>query len=398
MAPISIGTLSLVMLLLSVSALTAGAQDAGTAAAPAYGTGIKEPVAKGIEVGKIWDGRHMAPFRAIDNPNMVKAAEADFMTPDDYVLGVTVNGESRAYPTRFVWFHHVVNDTFKAAASDTHVAITYCSVCNTGIRYEPMVNGKLVMIDFFGLYNGIVALCDRETESIILQGEGRIINGPLVDTHLKTAPLLDTTWSQWLSLHPDTLVMSPDTQFKNFYSPKEHPEPRGYDHFPAPYFLPTVTRGDLRLPAFDKVLGTAIPLPAGSTGESQRRAYPIKTLISNGGVVNETVGETHISVFYDPKSAAAVAVNAMLGRKLLTFELHAADGKIGIFDTQTGTRWSIEGVALEGKLKGKSLERLDSHLSQWYGWCACFPDTTIFGSDVAPKPGNLFEKTAKAEE
>ncbi len=211
---------------------------------------LKQPIAADIDAGKVWDGRKLAPFKTMDNPGMVKADAADFMVPGDYVLGVTVNGQSRAYPTRYVWFHHAINDTFAASASnpEKHVAITYCSVCNTGICYNLTINGKTILVDFFGLYNGIVALCDRETEGVILQAEGRIINGPLMGTTLQSEPILDTTWEQWKQLHPDTLVMSPNTQFQRFYSSKEHPEPRGYDHFPAPYFQPTVTRGDLRLP------------------------------------------------------------------------------------------------------------------------------------------------------
>ena len=69
-------------------------------------------LAPDIKPDALWDGRKMVPFRAIDNPPMVPAAEASvFLADDEYVLGVTINGESRAYPTRFVWWHHVVNDT-----------------------------------------------------------------------------------------------------------------------------------------------------------------------------------------------------------------------------------------------------------------------------------------------
>ncbi len=378
------------IVLFALTAMIASIPVIGSAQAADSGKGadqIVQPVAKDIDASKLWDGRKIAPFKVIDNPPMVNAADAEFMIPSDYVLGITVNGESRAYPTRFVWFHHAINDTFSGASGDKHVAITYCSVCNTGVRYDPVLNGKLVLFDFFGLYNGIVALCDRETHGVILQGEGRIINGPLVDSHFRTEPILDTTWSQWRRLHPDTKVMSPDTDYKRFYSPQNHPEPRGYDKFPAPYFKPTVTRGDLRMPPFDKVLGVTLPAAAGDT--FQHRAYPIKTLITCG-VVNEAIGSTEIAVFFDPQSAAATAVSARVGGKTLTFELRASDGVIGFYDRQTGSKWNIEGKAEEGKLKGKQLDRLDCHLSQWYGWCACFPETTIYGSNETPKPGNPF--------
>src|ERR1051325_5734022 len=74
--------------------------------------GPKEPIAPDIKVEALWDGRKMAPFKALDNPKFVSALEANFLDEDDYVLGVTIGRESRAYPTRFVWFHHAINDTF----------------------------------------------------------------------------------------------------------------------------------------------------------------------------------------------------------------------------------------------------------------------------------------------
>jgi hypothetical protein len=57
-------------------------------------------VTPGIAGGALWDGRKIVPFRALDNPPMVAAAGAGFLGDEDYVLGVTLNGESRAYPTR----------------------------------------------------------------------------------------------------------------------------------------------------------------------------------------------------------------------------------------------------------------------------------------------------------
>ena len=94
----------------------------------------------GIDPVAIWDGRGLVPFHSIDNPKMVTAAQVDFLNDDEYVLALTVNGEARAYPTRFVWWHHFVNDkTDKAGPEFPNFLISYCSVCNTGIRYDPRV-------------------------------------------------------------------------------------------------------------------------------------------------------------------------------------------------------------------------------------------------------------------
>ena len=329
----------------------------------------------------LWDGRKLTPFRALDDPKMVKASEADFMTDDDYILGVTVNGESRAYPTRFVWFHHVVND--KAGKPEARYAVTYCSVCNTGLRFDPTVDGKPIMVDFYGLYNGVASFADRATESVLLQVSGDFVTGPLKGKSLKTGPLLDTTWKEWKTRHPETLVMSPDTQFARFYSPKDKPEKRGYEQFPAPYFKQSMTRMDKRLPRFEKVL--AVAAPQANAPAPLTRAYPLAALRDAGGVVNDKIGETPLVAFLDAKTATAAAYSPMVDGKTLSFELRAADGKIGFHDRETGTLWNIDGVAEEGKLRGKILTPVSSHLSQWYGWVAYYPQTTIYGRTDAPK-------------
>ncbi len=176
-------------------------------------------VAADVQAEAIWDGRKMVPFHALDNPKMVKAEQADFLDDGEYVLAMTINGEARAYPTRFVWWHHFVNDhTDKTGLDYPAFVVTYCSVCNTGVRFDPRVDGKPLLFDFYGLYNGVAVMSDRDTGSVWTIVEGRAIKGARANQRMKTAPLLDTTWGEWKRLHPDTLVMSPDNEYKRCLS------------------------------------------------------------------------------------------------------------------------------------------------------------------------------------
>jgi hypothetical protein len=343
-----------------------------------------------IKPEALWDGRKKMPFKAMDFPKMAAASNANFLDDDDYILGVAVGGECRAYPTRYIWFHHIVNDKVldPVTGRDVYYAVTYCSVCNTGIRYDPLINGKPVMLDFYGLYNGVATLCERETGSVFLQVPGEFATGPLTGARLRAGPLLDTTWANWKKLHPDTLVMSPDTPFSKQYNPKKMPEPRGYGHFPAPYFRPTVTRSDTRLPAFEKVLGVSVTPTRGKSGNAAivRRAYPLGALGSAGGAVNDTVGDTPIAVLYEKNVASANAVCRRIDGRALTFFVQNG----AFYDKETGTRWSLEGRGEEGAMAGRELAQIDNHLSQWYGWVAYFPETTIYGRKGPPQPVDGF--------
>ena len=156
------------MLTLTVAGTSSMAQDVS-------------PKVKDFDPAALWDGRKMAPFKTLDKPAMVSSLLATFLDDSEYVLGISVNGESRAYPTRFVWWHHGINDTIAGKPNEPRipVAITYCSVCNTGIAYDRRLDGREVSLDFFGLYNGVVALCDRDSGSAFLHVDGRFVTESL---------------------------------------------------------------------------------------------------------------------------------------------------------------------------------------------------------------------------
>ena len=49
---------------------------------------------------------------AIDHPEFYKVSDADSeYAPDELVIGISINGESRAYSTELLDYHEVVNDT-----------------------------------------------------------------------------------------------------------------------------------------------------------------------------------------------------------------------------------------------------------------------------------------------
>ncbi|MFN3651915.1 MAG: DUF3179 domain-containing (seleno)protein [Armatimonadota bacterium] len=332
------------------------------------------------------DAREVSEFRALDQPRMVSGAEADFLHDDDYVLGLTLNGESRAYPSRFASLHHAINDQVQGQA----VAITYCSMCGTGVGLNPTAGGRTLTFDLYGLYYAVAAVYDRETKSVWTPTTGRAILGPLAGTRLERFPLFDTTWKEWKQLHPDTLVMAPDERFAEHYPPADQPEPRGYPHFPQRSMEASVTRGDRRLSPFEKVLGVKVPVPAGAASGADavaRRAYPIGTLEREGSVVNDQLAEWPIAVFLEPKSVSATAVSRVLNGRTLTFKgKRLPDGRVEIYDRETGTRWSLQGRGEAGPLAGQELASVESHLSAWYGWSAFFPDTSIYRRDDPPQP------------
>jgi len=58
---------------------------------------------------------------ALSDPKFVPADEADFLEPDDRVIGVQIDGKAKAYPIKILNWHEVVNDTL----SEKPIVITF---------------------------------------------------------------------------------------------------------------------------------------------------------------------------------------------------------------------------------------------------------------------------------
>jgi hypothetical protein len=52
-----------------------------------------------------------------------------------------------------------------------------------------------------------LVMYDHQTDTLWSQFLSRGVRGPLADTSLEIVPSLLTTWGQWRSLHPNTLVL-----------------------------------------------------------------------------------------------------------------------------------------------------------------------------------------------
>ena len=167
---------------------------------------------------------------SIDQPKFVSASAASFLKPKDRIIGVTLNGESRAYPISILNWHEIVNDTMQGKA----ISVTYCPLCGTGIVYDGMMNGRSIKLGVSGLlYNSDVLLYDRETETLWSQILSKGVNGPLSGQKLTMISSSQTSWGKWLKQHPNTKVLSTDTGFAKDYSRSPYGD---YDQNTSIYF------------------------------------------------------------------------------------------------------------------------------------------------------------------
>ncbi|MCH8008918.1 MAG: DUF3179 domain-containing protein [Chloroflexi bacterium] len=300
-------------------------------------------------------------IRSIDNPEFVSAADAgDDMSDFEFVIGVEINGDVRAYPITVLSRHEIVNDT----VGGTPIAVTYCPLCFTAIVYDRTVDGVLLEFGVSGklIMNDLV-MYDRQSDSLWQQILGEGLTGRYKGTRLTPVAATQTTWAQWRDTHPTTLVLDKKGRY-------------GGDSYASYYdsgssgVLGGFESNDL-LPAKAFVLGLVI--------EDEPKAYPFQEL-ATAPLVHDTIGGRGIVIVYDERSGTAVVFDRRLDGDLLTFEfVRFADGDLLMRDTGTGSLWSgLSGEAIEGPLTGTALRQVPSFYSFWFAWSDFYVNTEVY--------------------
>lgn len=143
----------------------------------------------------------------------MKNAQSNKVEKDRMVIGIELNGEAKAYPIALIGYHHQVLDTIAGKP----IMVTYCTVCHTGRIFEPLVNGKPETFRLVGMDHFNAMFEDATTKSWWRQANGEAITGKLKGQTLPELLSEQTSVEKWLALHPNSLIMQPDLNFKTKY-------------------------------------------------------------------------------------------------------------------------------------------------------------------------------------
>ena len=294
---------------------------------------------------------------SIDNPVFTTVQNSHFMSDSDIVIGLDINGETKAYPLFILVWHEIVNDR----VGDTPVSVTYCPLCYTNQVFERIINGQEVEFGTSGkLYNSNLLMYDRLTESYWSQALGMAVKGELSGYQLNLIPFDVITWGDWKILHPDTLVMTTDTGHIRSYAT----DPYG-SYYTEPRILFPVEHSDDRMHPKEIILGFH--------QNDIYKAYKQNDIESNV-LVNDSIGEIPvmlISLFSENSRAFERTVDG----QVLDFEY--VNGKI--IDTQTNSEWNYDGLAISGEYDAQRLERMPIEPGFWFEWVAFHPETLVYG-------------------
>lgn len=312
---------------------------------------------------------------AIDNPKFVAVDDADEWLKDkEPVVLLRLEDDARAYPIQVLMWHEIVNDV----VGDVPVVVSFCPLCNTAIAFESRLDDWVFDFGTTGRlrYSNLV-MYDRQTETWWQQATGEAIAGELTGRQLKFLPAAIISWKEFKSSHSDGKVLSKDTGFSRDYGRNPYV---GYDDIDRSPFLYQGPPTDGRLRPMTRVVTVEL------NGETV--AYPYNVL-QKARVVNDTVGNEPIAVFWQKGTASALDKGSVAsGRDIGAADTYSRElnGQVltfsyreqSIVDDQTGSTWNILGQAVKGELAKQRLTPVVNVNHFWFSWAAFKPATRVY--------------------
>jgi len=233
-------------------------------------------------------------FPDLKELRFVSADEKPDILPDeDAVLGVSIEGEEKAYPIRMLNYHVILNDL--CAGNEIAVVWDFLTLTPKVFRRRLEGNDTSKPVLTFGkvalLYKGCLLLYDEPTRSLWWPPDGTCLAGKLSGTVLREYPFLLASWEVWKRRHPKTAVLSTDTPFSQKYQNSYE-----YQRYYATPRLPVpVEEWDARKSPF-KWSEPVIVLKA----ETTAKAYPLSVIARANGIIEDTFAGRKV-VIQDPE-------------------------------------------------------------------------------------------------
>jgi hypothetical protein len=292
-------------------------------------------------------------FLQPENVTFLDAAHSK-VSGKQLALGITIQGESKAYPIEIIGYHHQVRDV----VGGEPVMVTYCTVCRTGRVYSPVVDGRPETFRLVGMDHYNAMFEDATTHSWWRQVSGEAIVGEKRGARLKEIESAQMTIDEWVNLHPTTVILQPDGKFtKAYYELKDYDE--------------GTRKG--RLERKDSVSWMDKSWIVGVQLGMSSRAYDWIQL-QQLRVVNDTINRAPVVVTISRDSLSHYVLYRMVEADTLHFMLQE-DGRI---IDEGGSIWSPEGRCIEGARIGKALTPVPSYQEYWHSWRTFHPQSTRY--------------------
>lgn len=305
----------------------------------------------------LFNFRFLADKMFLQPKSKVLASVSENKVPlNQLIVGVIINGESKAYPIEIIGYHHQVRDTIGGQP----IMITYCTVCRTGRVYSPVVNGQPEVFRLVGMDHFNAMFEDSRTRSWWRQVNGEAIAGKLKGQTLSEIPSEQMRLESWIREHPTTRILQPDARFADEYE--------GLKLFDEGKGQSSLTRTDtLSWKEKSWVVGVSLG--------QKSKAYDWRD-IRKRHIINDYIGSEPLVLALEMDTVSFHVWSRRLSNDTLQFVY--SDSVKAMLDISTRSVWDWAGKCREGKLKGSQLTPIQSYQEFWHSWRTFHPQTDQF--------------------
>ena len=272
------------------------------------------------------------------------------------IIGVSINGEAKAYPIEVIGYHHQVTDT----VGGEPVMVTYCTVCRTGRVFSPFVNGKFEKFRLVGMDHFNAMFEDATTKSWWRQATGKAVAGKLKGTSLNEIASAQMSLGAWIRKYPNTLILQPDILFAKRY--------KGLQGFDEGIIKSGLEKRDSASWKFKSWV-------IGVEKNGHAKAYDWNELVRQR-VINDTFQNLNLVLVLENDNRSFHVFNRQMNDMLLQFTWEAVTQTLK--DVTTNSVWNMDGECIEGVLKGNRLSAIQAYQEFWHSWESFHPGTTKY--------------------
>ncbi len=256
------------------------------------------------------------------------------------------------FPMSVVLSYNVIQGQIQ----DQPWVMTFCNACNTGMVFDPLIEGKMLHFKRRGSYDGLLLIWDEETNSYWQHITGQALHGASVGKQLRmiTATRQMTT-AEALAKDSAALLLTstltPEQEKLSSTMEKMRSKPEKVEAT----IISTIAQEDTRRPRFELGLGV--------WNEITSTYFPLLMLHMNENAV----------------------ITEFNGRKLLIYQTEGAIAPVAAYVETQRAVWMQDVLRLDGGAsihndlyitadgQSQPLERPMQLLMRWYGFALTFP-------------------------
>ncbi|MDX2161657.1 MAG: DUF3179 domain-containing (seleno)protein [bacterium] len=281
------------------------------------------------------------------------------IAPETEMLSFEQEGILYTFPMQMILSYNVIQGQI---SPEKPWVMTFCNACNTGVVFDPTVNGQLRHFERRGAYDGLMLIHDAETGSFWQHITGEALHGVSVGQRLRMiANTRRVTAAEAAARATPVLLLSapltPEQQKLARYTTKMTANPEIAQEAITSTFNPTAE--DTRRPRFELGLGVWT--------DDHSIFYPLTSLHMHDNIVRTTFAGRPLLVYQAPDAFSPSAV--YLDTRTAYWE-----GDILRLDQGMTLRHEVLYDANGAVLP---LERPNQLLMRWFGFAFTFPGTHL---------------------